>query len=89
MLYSLVALFAFSTTDFYGCQVRGSSICVFRTINDDSVPSRCKELLLGVLFLAMYEKICSSLALEGGIVNTVSAKDQTVVYSSTRLVHTA
>ena len=41
--------------------------------SEDKIPSRLKLLHEGVLFLLMKKKICSSAALEWGILNTTSA----------------
>ena len=46
---------------------------VFTVISEERVPPSFKELLLGVLFLLIKEKILSSPALEWGIVMTASA----------------
>ncbi len=51
----------------------GLSICVFTTIREERVPSSFSELVLGVLFLLIKEKILSSPALLCGIVITTSA----------------
>ena len=48
-------------------------MCVFNVIIEERVPLSLSELLLGVLFLLMREKILSSPAFECGIVITTSA----------------
>ena len=46
---------------------------VFTAISEERVPSSFNELLVGVLFLFIREKILSSPAFECGIVITASA----------------
>ena len=46
---------------------------ILSVTSEDKVPSRLKLLHEGVLFLLMREKICSSAALEWGILSTTSA----------------
>ena len=45
-------------TDPDGLQLSGFMIWVLTLIKDESVPSRPRELLLGVLFLLVRENIC-------------------------------
>ena len=56
-----------------GSHCSGFSMCVFNVIIEERVPLSLSELLLGVLFLLMREKILSSPAFECGIVITTSA----------------
>ena len=46
---------------------------ILSVTSEDKVTSRLKLLPEGVLFLLMREKICSSAALEWGILSTTSA----------------
>ena len=63
-----LAFLAFWINDLEGFHRNGFSMCVLTISKDDSVSSALSELLLGILFLFINEKILSSLAFEWGIV---------------------
>ena len=68
ILFDSLSFFVFSSMESDGSHVRGLLYFIY-----DKVPSRLKLLHEGVLFLLMREKICSSSALEWGILSTTSA----------------
>ena len=68
ILFGSLSFFAFSSMELDGSHVRGLLYS-----SEDKVQSRLKLLHEGVLFLLVREKICSSAALEQGILSTTSA----------------